>query len=423
MNYRLLSKVFGILLFIIAGAMALGWLAAMIETPSPQQQARLGFFLATLITASFGTLLFLAGSRAEAEVLRKESIVVVGGGWLLSSLFGSLPYLFCRPSMNFAHAFFESTSGFTTTGSTVITDLAAYPNSLLLYRSLTQWLGGLGILVLFIAVLSFLGVGNKALMQHESSLQLGEKSIVRIHDVAVRLWIIYISLTLLAFAGLWILGMPFTDSIHHALTSAATAGFSPKNESIAFYDSVAIESWLIFIMAASSLNFIFYLALLKRQWTRVRAEEEGRVFLLLLLSAVLVVGFFNHRAEPDRAWTETLRETAFPVVALGTTTGYATSDYDQWPPASRFTLALLMLIGGCAGSTAGGIKLSRIILGSKIIRQELVKTFRPNQIFRLRLNEIGMDDSARKPRSTSPSSDPSSPSARSSSSHSNPVST
>jgi len=395
LNYRLISKVLGILLFIVAGATAAGWFASLFEVQLPERRARGGFLFSTFLTASAGAALYITGRGCSHDLLRKESLVIVGLGWVISGIFGTLPYLLCEPGLNFAGALFESLSGYTTTGSTVISNLDAYPRSIIFYRSLTQWLGGVGILVLFVAVLSFLGAGSRALMQRESSVQLGEASIVRIRNLAIHLWIIYIAGTFVCFAGLVVLGMPLFDSLNHAFTTLATAGFSPENASIRAYDSVALELWIIFWMLFGSLSFILYHAIWKRRWSRVLREEEALYYLAFLLAGIGLILLTLLPVRPEASLPEMLREVVFPAVAVSTTTGFTTTDYDDWPTASRLVLVLLVLVGGCAGSTAGGLKMHRVILFVRIARQELVKYFRPNQVFRLRVNQTVLDDSVR----------------------------
>jgi len=394
-NYRLLSRVFGTLLFIMAGAMGVGLVLALFERQEAHRAARWAFLGSGALTAAVGAILFRMGRGGGSEVLRREGIVAVGGGWLLCAVFGAVPYVLAEPGLGPAQAFFESASGFTTTGSTVYADLDLLPQSLLGYRSLTQWLGGLGILALFVAVLAFLGVGGKAFMQHESSLSLGESTVVRAHDLAVHLWIVYIVLTVLCWFGLVALRMPPGEALHHAMTTISTGGFSPKNASIGFYDNAAVEAWLTLFMFLSSLGFLLYIFIWQTRWDRLLQEEEARWFLGWLLAACAIVVVNLLASDTVDTFGEALRHASFSLVSVASSTGFATVNYDEWPNASRIVILMVMIVGGCAGSTAGGLKVMRLALFTRIARQELVKVYRPNRVFPLRFNGSPMEESMR----------------------------
>lgn len=387
MNYRLLSKLLGLLLLLLSVAMVVCLAFAFLGEKQQQQPAtEEGFLLAVTFTAASGGVLRFLGRGSGREILRKEAVAVVGLGWLVCAAFGALPYVLCEPGMAPVPALFESMSGFTTTGATVITDLKAYPRSLLLWRSLTQWLGGVGILVLFVALLSTVGVGSKALFQHESSAKTGGGVRARIQDVAARLWLIYLGLSITCCVGLRFLGMNWYEAVCHTMTAISTGGFSTRNASIAAFDSLGIELWLTLFMVLGGVSFMLYAWLLRGRWSRLKAEEEVKVYLALLLIAGLIIAVDLLFIEKQHDWESAFRESFFHVVSIMTTTGYATADFDQWPPLARVLLLLLMLIGGCAGSTAGGIKVSRWVLFFKIVKQQVIRAFRPNQVFSLRLN-------------------------------------
>lgn len=393
MNYRLLSKLLGLLLLLLSGTMLLCLAAAYLHHERHAgMDAVESLLLSVAVTAGAGLVLRLLGRGSGNEILRKEAIAVVGLGWLICAAFGALPYMFCEPNLSPVEAFFESMSGFTTTGATVITDLDAYPRSILLWRSLTQWLGGLGILVLFVALLSSVGVGSKALFQHESSAKTGGGVQARIQDVAARLWQIYLGLSVICCLGLVVLGMNFYEAVCHTMTALSTGGFSTRNGSIAEFDSFGIEMWLALFMTLGGISFMLYAWMLRRRWDRWRSEEETKVYLWLLLLITLVIAADLVLVEKRHTSASSLRESVFQVVSIMTTTGYVTADYDRWPPLARVLLLLLMMLGGCAGSTAGGIKVSRWILFCKIVRQQVVRAFRPNQVFSLRLNGNLMDE-------------------------------
>lgn len=393
MNYRLLSKLLGLLLLLLSATMLVCLGDAFI-----QDKRELGidavesFLLSIAITAGAGITLRLLGRNSGKEILRKEAIAIVGLGWLVCAAFGALPYMFAEPSLGPIEAFFESMSGFTTTGATVIADLDQFPRSILLWRSLTQWLGGLGILVLFVALLASVGVGSKALFQHESSAKTGGGVQARIQDVAARLWQIYLGLSVICCLGLMVLGMNFYEAVCHTMTALSTGGFSTRNTSVAAFDSVGIELWLSLFMILGGISFMLYAWFLRKRWDRWKTEEETKVYLWILLLVTLVIAADLVLVEKHHTIGFSLRESLFQVVSIMTTTGYATADFDGWPPLSRVLLLLVMMIGGCAGSTAGGIKVSRWILFHKIVKQQVVRAFRPNQVFSLRLNGTLVDE-------------------------------
>ncbi len=402
MDFRVIAKVLGFLLELVAIAMLICLGFAYAEDwwgmESPAIKA-LG--ISTAITATGGALLLLfsglrfKGKKAKKEILRREAIAIVGLTWILAAAFGSLPYIFCDPGLSIPQAYFESMSGFTTTGSTTITDLDLYPDSILLWRSLTQWLGGLGIVVMFVAVLGFLGVGSRSLMQHESSVNINEGTRVRIHDVALSLLIVYSTLTIVCGLGLWLLGMPWFDALNHALTTISTGGFSTKNASIGHYNSLAIESWLALFMLLSGLSFMLYVSIINGNWKRIKKEEEARNYIIALFVITLLISLNLWMSGQADNFEAGLRNTFFTVISISTTTGFGTEDYDQWPTFSKWLILILMFIGGCAGSTAGGVKVNRVILFFKISAQELVKTFRPKQVFTLKINGLKMEPGIR----------------------------
>ncbi|MEM8953204.1 MAG: TrkH family potassium uptake protein [Verrucomicrobiota bacterium] len=397
MNYRLLSHIFGIVVLLISVGMLICFAYANWEkSENVENHGATSLGISAAITAGAGIILLFCGIGAGRDVLRKEAVVVVGGGWIVSAFFGTLPYLLCNPGLPVDKALFESMSGFTTTGSTVIADLDVFPRAILLWRSLTQWFGGLGILVLFVALLSHLGVGAKSFFRLESSARVGESTGARIKDSAILFCAVYLTLSLATFGGLFALGLSPFDAVNHAMTTVATGGFSTHNESIAFFDSIGVEAFLTVMMILSSLSFFLYAALVRRDWPRLKVEEEGKFFLgIIVISTVFVI--FNLTVESHHYPNlgSAARATLFQVASIGTTTGFVSQDYDTWPGFAMAVLLLLMVFGGCAGSTAGGIKISRVILFFRIAKQEIIAAFRPKQVFALKLNGTPADEAAR----------------------------
>lgn len=400
MNYRILAKILGWLLVLVGASMALCGVFAWLDPAVVMEGAAAGLFRsAGIALAVGGTLAFLGRGKFD-RVPRREGVMVVGLGWISAAVFGSLPFHLCPPTLGWSEALFEAASGFTTTGSTVIEDLEIWPRGILLWRAMMQWLGGVGILVLFVAVLSYLGVGSKSLFRNESSFQASEASSARIRDTAMTILKIYLAITFICFVGLKLLGLSWFNAVAHTLTSVSTGGFSPHNESIGFYygweNGWAIELWFGVIMLVCSLNFLLFVLLFSRRWRRLREEEDGWVFLggcgLVALAVALGLVFAPHGSW---AVSEAWREASFMVVSLASSGGFANADYGQWPAWCQATLVILVLIGGCSGSTSGGMKVGRMVVFLKSALQDTVRAFRPNLVFRLKVNGNVVDDDTR----------------------------
>ncbi|MFC7336569.1 TrkH family potassium uptake protein [Haloferula chungangensis] len=400
MNFRILAKVLGLLLLLLSVSMASCGIFAKLDSVAGDHEAMVALFTSAAITAFVGTILVLGGLGKIERIPRREGVMIVGLGWVLSSIFGSLPFIICPPHLTWGSAFFETASGITTTGSTVIGDLSQWPRGILLWRSVTQWLGGVGILVLFVAVLSYLGVGTKSLFRNESSFQSGEATTARIRDTALTLWKIYAGLTVICALGLRGMGMTWYHAISHSMTAVSTGGFSPHNASVGFYsawgNSALIEFWLSLFMLICSLNFLIIAVILSKKWQRIRSEDDAKWFFGICLFVALGIAAgltLDPRYSVD--FWQAFRESWFIVISIASTTGFGTVDYGLWPAWCKALLAILMVIGGCSGSTAGGMKVSRFLVFLKSSAHEVIRAFRPNQVFRLVVNGNPMDDDAR----------------------------
>lgn len=400
MNFKLLSKLLGILLLLESVAMAACGGFAYFDPSPHHEDATIALMTSAGVTAFIGTLLWLSGMGKVERIPRREGMVVVGAGWIFFGLFGALPFILAAPYLDPASALFESISGFTTTGSTVIGSLGEWPRGILLWRAVTQWLGGLGILVLFVALLSSIGVGSKSLFRAESSLQTGEATAARIRDTANSLLKVYLSITALSVCVLSVLGMEWFDAVAHSFTAVSTGGFSPYDASIGHFSSwqtgLWIEIWLSIVMTACSLNFLLFPMIFQGKWKRVRSNEEGRWFLLIVVFSMLVMAAGLCLDGGD--WSqfgEHLRQTSFMTISIISTTGYGLADYEIWPAFLLVILASIMLVGGCAGSTAGGLKVSRLLVFLKSLRHDVVRAYRPNQVFRLQMNGRSISENLR----------------------------
>lgn len=395
MNFRILARFLGALLLLESLAMAGCGLFAWWDSVSRYDDPT-PLFVSALVTSVVGAVLMLGGIVKIDRIPRREGIVVVGLGWVLCGIFGSLPYIFGEPSLSYSDALFESVSGFTTTGSTVMSgdpatgaDIESWPRGILMWRSVTQWMGGMGILVLFVAILSYLGMGSKSLFRNESSFQTGEATTARIRDTAMTLWYVYVCITAVCAIGLKLMGLTTYNAISHAFTVVSTGGFSPHNESIAYYSAWGngwlIELWLSVFMVICSVSFLFWVVLLRKRWKRLKDDEEGLFFIFLCMGAAVVIASGVASSQAMDVWTA-LRQSWFTVTSIASTTGFGTVDYTAWPGFALILLAGLMLLGGCSGSTAGGLKVSRLLVFFKTARFEIVKAFRPNQVFRMHVN-------------------------------------
>mgnify|MGYP001827546050 CR=1 FL=1 len=342
---------------------------------------------------ALGQALWLFGRRRPTRLSVRDGFLIVALFWVLLSLLGAFP-LMCCARLPFVDALFESASGFTTTGATVLTGLDDMPRSLLLYRQQLQWLGGMGLIVLGVAVLPLLGVGGMQLYRAEAPGPLKEEKLTpRITQTARALWGLYLALTLACALGYLLSGMGPFDAVAHSLSTVSTGGFSTHDASIGYFESEAVELVAILFMLLAGINFGVHFAVLHhrdpRHWIR---DEEARTFLLFAATVTLLVGLIL-RLEGDYAqWHPSLRDATFEVVSIVTSTGYGTVDFSHWPDFLPVMLILLSFVGGCGGSTAGGMKVMRVML---LVRQGILEVRRllhPRAYLRLRLGHRILDD-------------------------------
>lgn len=339
--------------------------------------------LGALITIFSGLLLSFI-YRHNYEINYREGFAIVSLGWLFASLFGSLPFAFSGYFPTFADAFFETVSGFTTTGSSILTDIEALPYSLLFWRSLTQWLGGMGIMALFVAIIVTMGARANQIFRAEVPGPISEKISPRIRETAKLLWITYVVISLILFILLLVFGMNIFDALCHTFATMATGGFSTKNESIAFYNP-AIQWIIIIFMFMAGANFsLYYFAYKNRTFKNIWQNSEFRLYAYITLTAVFLV-FISLSAIPS--YEEKIRTSLFQVISILTTTGFATADYEKWNPLGQVIIFLLMFIGGCAGSTAGGIKVGRHMIILKQAKIELEQMLHPKALISLRFGD------------------------------------
>lgn len=343
-----------------------------------------------LITALFG-LFPLIFVPPASNITNKEGLLIVVLSWFLSCLVGLLPYILYGGVFNFTNAWFESVSGFTTTGSTILKDIEALPLGLLFWRASTHWIGGIGIIVFVLSVLPFLGIAEMVLFRSETSTMVRVNFHHRARKTIQILAVIYIGLTLLETISLLLCGMNLFDAITHSFATIATGGFSSKNTSIAFYNSHVIEYVIIVFMILSGIHFAILFAVVTGNIRNFWYSSVVRYYLLLLLIGIILTAVNVHGSQ-FQSWSDSFRYASFNIISIGTSTGLATTNTAIWPPFSQLLLIFFALQCACAGSTSGGIKTDRIMLLGKAFLRHLKKFKHPNAVIPVRINKKAVKD-------------------------------
>ena len=336
------------------------------------------FVGASLLTLFVGAILYLSNRDSTTEHLElRQAFLLTNSAWLSIALFGSLPFLLSEIDMSFTDAIFESTSGITTTGATVINNLEATSHGILIWRALLQWLGGVGIIVMALAVLPMLSIGGMQLFKTES-YETPDKVVPKAASFAAGISIVYITLTVVWALMLWFAGMPLFDSIAHAMTTLATGGYSTRSDSLAAFNSSSIEIIIIFGMIVGSLPFVHYLAITKKGLKNLFKDDQVKLFLTLIVFVVLIVSIYLNLN--DIPFLEALRLASFNVISIITGTGFGTSDFNNWGGFPTTILLILMFIGGCAGSTTCGLRMARIQVLVANAKAQISKLIRPHAV-------------------------------------------
>lgn len=352
-----------------------------------------------LIALFIGGLIMLITKKPNKEMGKREGYIVVTFGWLIMALSGTMPYLLTDAIPNFTNAFFETISGYTTTGSTILNDIESLPEGLLFWRSLTHWIGGMGIIVLAIAILPLLGIGGMQLFAAEAPGPSADKLHPRITDTAKRLWLIYFGYTAAETILLSVAGMSFFDAINHSMSTLSTGGFSTKNGSLAYWnDQPIIQYIVITFMFLAGTNFVLSYFAFKGKIQKIIMDEEFKLYFkfiaiftviaacIIYFNADVTASTINHPMVLGEA-ESSIRHSLFQVLAIVTTTGFVTADYTLWTPFLMVFFFGLMFLGGSAGSTAGGIKVVRHLLTIKNGFVEFKRTLHPNAILPVRYNK------------------------------------
>jgi len=376
MHFRIITRFIAILVLFLGISMVLPLSVSLIENDGSTRA-----FLVSLLISSFVGLIFYlpAKTKQDTQLTHRDGIAIVTFGWIMAGLIGTLPYLFSGAIPNFTHAYFESLSGFTTTGASILNDIEELPRGILLWRSQTQWLGGMGIIVLSIAILPYLGVGGMQLYKAEIPSPVVDKLKPRISETAKTLWKVYLLLTVLETLLLMAGGMSLFDGICHAFCTMPTGGFSTKNASIAHFDSSYFDVIILVFMLFSGINFSLHYRLLKGDVKIFGKDPECRVFLALAAVFTLLITLNIYGSVYDSV-SKAFRYAAFQVTSIITTTGFATADFDTWPALSKFILLLCMFLGAMAGSTGGGMKTLRVMLLLRHGYREIFRIIHPHAV-------------------------------------------
>jgi trk/ktr system potassium uptake protein len=389
MRWPFISRIIGILLVFMALAMT----APLVCSLYYKDMALAGIGKSIGITLGAGLVLMILSIKHadDAYINQKEGMTVVALGWTAIGLFGAFPFYFSPDFLSFTDAFFESVSGFTTTGSSIMTQIQGTAKSLLFWRSFIQWLGGMGIIVLSLAILPFLGVGGIQLYKAEVPSPVPDKLTPRLSDSAKILWMVYAGMTLVEILFLLAGGMPLFDAVCHALTTLPTGGFSPQNASIAHYNSAYFDYVIVVFMLLAGINFSLHYQMLRGKTLAFWKDAESRFFIGLVLICTLVIAWDIY-GSVYTSIQDAFRYSLFQVASIITTTGFATADYERFPAFSQIILFVCMFIGASAGSTGGGMKCARIIVCFKYCYRELFKLIHPRSISQVKINNTVIPD-------------------------------
>lgn len=387
MNFPLVSKLLGVVMLILTMAFALSLAVAfLLDGPSASPVSHEAFIAATITALAAAGIFFWIGRSHENKFFRKEALCIIGIGWLMASLVGSIPYLIITPDIGISGAIFESASGLTTTGASVLSDLEQLPPSLLFWRSLSQWIGGIGVVVFFVAVLGFIGVGARMLYANEASGVVTEFEESRIQSTVVRLISLYLALSIACAFSFWLAGMSTFDAICHSFTTLSTGGFSTRSASLAAFASPAIEWITVVFMILGGMNFLLIIRLLMGRVSYARRNTELIAYLIILASATALIAVTLIIDGTEPGVHNAIRGSMVQVVSIMTTTGFASQDFTLWSALPQMTLLVLMAIGGCSGSTAGGLKVSRIVVALRVSLLSVERSFRTRVVRQIRLN-------------------------------------
>ena len=393
MQLSIVAKTLGLLLMVFSFAQVPPILVDLIYSEGEYLT-----FVFSFILTVFGGLVLWWPFRAIKKSFRlREGVLIVVSFWIVLSLFGTLPFLITESisNLSFSNAFFESMSGLTTTGATVLSQLDELPKSILFYRQQLQWLGGMGIIVLAVAVLPLLGVGGMELYHAESSGIAKDRLTPKLRNTAIALWKIYLSLTVLCALAYFFSGMSIFDAISHSFSTVAIGGFSTHDSSIGYFNSIPIEMIAMFFMFLAGINFsLHFVAWNNRSLVDYIKDSEFKTYAMVLLSASAIVVIALSLNSEYGSTSETIRHSLFQTISIATTTGFTSQNYSNWPAAIPVFLIMVSFIGACVGSTGGGIKVVRVLVMFRLGMKEIHKFIRPNAQVSIKLNNASINEKA-----------------------------
>lgn len=377
LDVRPIFYVIGALLSVVAMAMTVPMLADL----AAGSEDWIVFAVSASLTLFFGVLLMLTNNTGRIALSLRQTFILTTASWVVVCLFASLPFMFSTGGLSFTDAYFEAMSGLTTTGASAYASVAVLPPGILLWRSLLVWLGGIGIVGMGIVILPFLRVGGMQLFRSESS-DKSDKVVPRAADMALGFGWVYLALTLLCVIGLRLAGMPMFDAINHAMTALGTGGFSTQDTSTGFFENAAVDWVLVFFMYCGSLPFVRYISLVRGDHMALWRDPQIRHYTAFTVIVALLLALYL-TAQGTLPFTEALRHSFFNCVSLITTTGFSSTDYLGWGPGPVALFFILTLVGGCTGSTSGGIKMFRFEILWLALRTQVNRLFSPNRMLPL----------------------------------------
>jgi len=384
MNFRSVIHIIAIPAVLMGVSLALCWGVSVLQGDSAQVQSGMAWSAGIALACA---LLMWVTTLGAVGLKRRDGFAIVTLGWIGMTLIGSVPYMLTGVLTDPVDAIFETMSGLTTTGASVLSDLESVPSTILFWRSLTQWFGGMGVLVLCVAILPFLGVGGMQIYQAEMPGPSADRLTPRIASTAKLLWGVYVLLTLVEALLLMAGPMGWFDALCHAFTTMSTGGFSTRSDSIAAFDSVYIETVVTVFMFVAGVNFVLHFRALSGHPVHYVRDREF-VFYFVVWGIIVIFTTLNNWASTSYgSFVDAFRASAFTVTSILTTTGFCTADFDRWHPASRICLIVLMFLGGCAGSTSGGIKMLRIYIVWKKLVRDIRRFVQPQGVYHVKLGE------------------------------------
>ncbi len=382
LNFKLIGFVLGLLVLAIGFFMLL----CIPTTLSLHDSAWQALLISGSICIGIGGFVSIIFNRAKRELKKRDGYAIVTMSWVVMAIFGALPFLISGVVTNPIHSLFETFSGFTTTGATILDDIDNVPEGILMWRSMTHWIGGMGIIVLAVAILPFLGIGGMQLFSAESPGPSTDKLHPRITETAKRLWVIYVALTGLETILLIIAGMHWFDAINHAMSTMSTGGFSTKSASVAHFENPWIHYIIITFMILAGMNFSMTYFALKGKLSKIYRNDEFKVYISVIAIVALVSTFIVFMQTDEPSLEKAFRESLFQVVAVITTTGFVTADFTAWVPFLTLVFFALMFLGGSAGSTSGGVKIVRHLIIHRNSINELKRLIHPNAVLPVKFN-------------------------------------